>query len=245
MKSFVATVTALGLLTASTAALAQEDHNRPEQGARPAGGQPPGRPSGPQGAGAHAGPAERSAGAQGPGRSAGEQNPSRAPAQPGDRGGRGPGQQPAGHAPGPTTPRTDRSVDQGARQAGHNPPSAAQGPGVGANRPGSASHAAPPAGARATARSPNVTALRGNIQAPRHFSAGAYRPPQGYSYRRWSYGDRLPPAYFGRSYWLTNYLAYALFAPPPGLVWIRVGPDALLIDQYSGEVVRAEYGVFY
>jgi Ni/Co efflux regulator RcnB len=239
MKSFVATVTALGLLAASTAALAQEDHNRPEQGARPAGGQGPSRPSGPQGGGGRAGPAAEHA----PGRSAGEQNAGRAPAQPADRGGRS--QPSAGHAPGPAAPSTDRSADQTTRRANNNPPNATQGPGAGGNRAGSASHAAPPSGARATARSPNVAALRGNVQAPRHFSAGAYRAPQGYSYRRWGFGERLPPAYFGRSYWLTNFLAYGLLAPPPGLVWIRVGPDALLIDQYSGEVVRAEYGVFY
>ncbi|WP_293369234.1 RcnB family protein [Phenylobacterium sp.] len=250
MKSFVATVTVLGLLATSSTALAQPDHNRPEQGARPAGGQAPNRPSGPQGGGGHAGPApERGAGAQNPGRGAGEQNPGRAPGQPSDRGGRGQGQQSAGRAPTPATSPANRPADQTARRATHSPPSTAQGPGPGAgaggNRAGTASRAAPSAGGRATARSPSVAALRGNVQAPRRFSAGAYRQPQGYSYRRWGYGDRLPPAYFGRSYWLTNFLAYGLFGPPPGLVWIRVGPDALLIDEYSGEVVRAEYGVFY
>lgn len=91
----------------------------------------------------------------------------------------------------------------------------------------------------------DIAALRGNVQAPRHFQAGAYRPPQGFVSRHWRYGDRLPRAYYARNYWLTNFLIYGLLSPPPGLVWVRVGPDALLIDEYTGEVVRMEYGVFY
>ena len=96
-----------------------------------------------------------------------------------------------------------------------------------------------------TQRSPAVAALRRNVQASQHFHAGAYRPPQGYAPRRWSYGDRLPSAYFGRGYWITNYWIYSLSAPPPGLVWIRVGNDALLIDEYTGEVIQVDYGFFY
>jgi Ni/Co efflux regulator RcnB len=90
-----------------------------------------------------------------------------------------------------------------------------------------------------------VAALRRNVQAQRHFSAGAYRQPQGYRQRHWSYGQRLPGGYYARNYWITDYLAYSLFAPPDGLVWVRVGPDALLIDQYSGEIIQVDYGVFY
>jgi Ni/Co efflux regulator RcnB len=83
------------------------------------------------------------------------------------------------------------------------------------------------------------------VQAPRHFRAGAYRPPPGFQSRRWSFGDRLPRAYYARGYWLSNFLIYGLLAPPPGLVWVRVGPDALLIDEFTGEIIRVEYGVFY
>jgi Ni/Co efflux regulator RcnB len=96
-----------------------------------------------------------------------------------------------------------------------------------------------------THQSPAIAALRRNVQAPRHFQAGAYRAPQGYAPRHWSYGQRLPNAYFARNYWITDFLDYALFAPPPGLVWVRVGDDALLIDEYSGEIIQVEYGVFY
>jgi Ni/Co efflux regulator RcnB len=84
-----------------------------------------------------------------------------------------------------------------------------------------------------------------NVSASRRFQAGSYRAPQGYSYRRWSWGQRLPAVYFGRDYWIGDYSSYGLFAPPYGLVWVRVGPDALLIDEYSGEIVQVDYGMFY
>ena len=83
------------------------------------------------------------------------------------------------------------------------------------------------------------------MQASHRYRAGAYRPPQGYTYRRWAYGQRLPGAYYARNFWISNFLAYSLFAPPPGLVWVRYGPDALLIDQYTGEIIQVRYGVFY
>lgn len=96
-----------------------------------------------------------------------------------------------------------------------------------------------------TRRPAAVAARRRNIQAPRHFHAGAYRAPRGYVARRWSFGERLPAAYFARDYWLGNYALYGLFAPPSGLVWVRVGNDGLLIDEYTGEIVQVEYGLFY
>ena len=49
----------------------------------------------------------------------------------------------------------------------------------------------------------------------------------------------------GANYWLKDYVDYGLPPPPYGAVWVRVGGDALLIDQYTGEVIAVEYGVFY
>ncbi len=100
-------------------------------------------------------------------------------------------------------------------------------------------------GTIAARRAADLPSLRRNVQAPQHFHAGDYRPPQGYQARHWSYGERLPRDYFARDYWLTDYFMYALFAPPDGYVWVRVGDDALLIDEETGEIIRVEYGVFY
>jgi Ni/Co efflux regulator RcnB len=91
----------------------------------------------------------------------------------------------------------------------------------------------------------NVAALRRNVTAVRRFHAGVYRAPPGYRYRRWGFGEVLPGVYFGRQFWITDWLAFGLFAPPDGLVWVRYGPDAFLIDQYTGEIIQVDYGVFY
>ena len=74
---------------------------------------------------------------------------------------------------------------------------------------------------------------------------GAWRQPQGYYYRHWGYGDRLPYGWFARSFWLTNFWLYGLTAPPYDYSWVREGPDALLVNVYTGQVVEVEYGVFY
>jgi len=91
----------------------------------------------------------------------------------------------------------------------------------------------------------NVSGSHRNVQASQRFSAGSYRPPMGYVSRNWNYGQYLPAAYYARGYWINDYLLYALYGPPSGFVWVRVGDDALLINRYTGEVVAVETGVFY
>jgi len=84
-----------------------------------------------------------------------------------------------------------------------------------------------------------------NFRASQRFRAGAYRRPPGYFARRWSWGQTLPVAFWARDYWLTDFYAYDLPPPPYGATWVRVGDDALLIDQYTGEIIEVNYGVFY
>jgi Ni/Co efflux regulator RcnB len=91
----------------------------------------------------------------------------------------------------------------------------------------------------------DVTTYRKTVTATHHYNAGAYRAPPGYSYRRYGVGERLPTAFFARDFWLTDYASYGLIAPPgDGYVWVRFGPDALLIDEDTGETVQVVYGVF-
>jgi len=99
--------------------------------------------------------------------------------------------------------------------------------------------------ANATTRNRSIASLRINVQSSHQFHDGNYSQPVGYQVRHWGYGDRLPNAYFARNYWIADFLMFGLFAPPEGLVWVRVGDDALLIDEYTGEVVQVDYGVFY
>ncbi|HEY2177922.1 MAG TPA: RcnB family protein [Caulobacteraceae bacterium] len=84
-----------------------------------------------------------------------------------------------------------------------------------------------------------------NVQAQRRFQGGFWRAPPGFAYRRWSYGQVLPGVYLGQNYWINNWAAFGLFAPPPGLVWVRYGPDVLLVDRYTGQIVQVRYGIFY
>lgn len=90
-----------------------------------------------------------------------------------------------------------------------------------------------------------VQQYRRNYDAPRRYRVGQYRWRDGYSYHRYGYGQRLPRHFYGRNYWLTNFLIYGLFSPPEGYVWVRYGPDALLIDEYTGEIVQVRYNMFY
>jgi Ni/Co efflux regulator RcnB len=84
-----------------------------------------------------------------------------------------------------------------------------------------------------------------NFDAPRRYRVEPYHAPRGYYYRRWGYGQRLPAAYYVRSFWLMDFLTYGLLSPPEGYVWVRFGPDALLIDEETGEIVQVQYNVFY
>jgi Ni/Co efflux regulator RcnB len=110
-------------------------------------------------------------------------------------------------------------------------------------------HTGGTAGGHATTGHPHVTVdlttFHKNFTSPNHYHYGDYNGPPGYAYRQWGYGETLPAAYWAENYWLTSYLNFGLAPPPDGCVWVRVGPDALLIDEDNGQVVQAVYGVFY
>jgi Ni/Co efflux regulator RcnB len=84
-----------------------------------------------------------------------------------------------------------------------------------------------------------------DFRSDRRFRIGPYRPPTGFYGHRWTFGEYLPQPYWARDYWLLDFAAYGLEPPPYGAVWVRVGSDALLIDEYSGEIITVAYDVFY
>jgi Ni/Co efflux regulator RcnB len=100
---------------------------------------------------------------------------------------------------------------------------------------------------RAVTERPNGNRIvRKVVRAPRRFHAA--RPwiaPRGFTYRRFSLGERIPSVLLAADYFLTDFMLYGLEAPPPGYVWVRDGTDAVLVDRYTGEVVEVEYDVFY
>lgn len=106
------------------------------------------------------------------------------------------------------------------------------------------------AGSRGEARTQARITRESRPQAFQHrdirrVRAGAFHYPRGYSYRRWSVGARLPIFFISSPYFFSDYLDVGLEPPPYGYRWVRYGPDALLVDRYTGEVVDVAYDVFY
>ncbi len=83
-----------------------------------------------------------------------------------------------------------------------------------------------------------------NYQAARAFHVGPYYPPAGWGYRRWTYGQILPRAFWAPQYVLGDYWLFNLEVPPGGYEWVRDGADALLVNTTTGEILQVEYGVF-
>jgi hypothetical protein len=72
-----------------------------------------------------------------------------------------------------------------------------------------------------------------------------YVYPPAWGYRRWEVGAFLPPVILARDYWYPDWDLLGLPPPPPDFQWVRYGPDLLLVDLTSGEVVEVVYDVFY
>lgn len=81
-------------------------------------------------------------------------------------------------------------------------------------------------------------------KAERHYRAAAYQRPQGYQYRHWNRGDRLPPAYRAERYRVVNYRAYRLPPPPRGHYYTRVDNDVLLTAAATGVISSVIVGLF-
>jgi Ni/Co efflux regulator RcnB len=83
---------------------------------------------------------------------------------------------------------------------------------------------------------------------PRNFHpirVSAFRYPRGYHYRRFRTGLLLPRLFLSSYYFFNDWGALGLGPPPPGYVWVRYGPDLLLVSRYSGRIADVIYGAFY
>lgn len=86
--------------------------------------------------------------------------------------------------------------------------------------------------------------LHHNFQARHGYRIGPYHAPPHFAYRRWVYGEILPPVFWAPDYFLADYWLFGLDIPPVGMEWVRYGPDAILVDTTSGEICQVVYGVF-
>ena len=82
-------------------------------------------------------------------------------------------------------------------------------------------------------------------RAEHRFRVGLYHAPHGWYWRNWAVGADLPHAWWTTNYWLNDWWSFDLPEPPDGYVWVRVGPNAMLIDDTTGRIVEIEYDVFY
>ncbi|HEV2530600.1 RcnB family protein [Phenylobacterium sp.] len=72
-----------------------------------------------------------------------------------------------------------------------------------------------------------------------------YRRPPHFFVHAWSFGEFLPPAWYGPEYLIADWWDYDLPAPPYGYDWVRVGDDAVLVEDYSGRIVQVVRALFW
>jgi len=89
----------------------------------------------------------------------------------------------------------------------------------------------------------NQFSYRGHAFNRVHAAAFVY--PSGWAYRRWAVGAILPPLFLVPAYYYADWAALGLSAPEPGFQWVRYGPDLVLVNVSTGEVVDVVYGAFY
>ncbi len=240
MRKFLVSAAIVGLIAGFPPAFAQDREHRdqagPPQGEQHGGGQPHGGGA-PQGGpgprpAAQANPAPRG----GPEHTSGRQNGGAQPARPASEPSN------ANHGNFQAHPNEPPNANHGNFQAHPNEPSNAM---RGNPRPAPAPANAMRGSGGSGRDFSSARNYHQNFNASRRFHGPAYRPPQGYYARHWTWGMTLPPLFWARQYWLMDYTIYALPPPPFGAIWVRVGDDALLIDQTSGTIIEVDYGVFY
>jgi hypothetical protein len=85
--------------------------------------------------------------------------------------------------------------------------------------------------------------FRGHPFNPVHISPFIY--PHGWAYRRWIIGATLPALFLAPAYYYAEWAGLGLPPPDPGFQWVRYGPDLLLVNVGTGQVVDVVYGAFY
>jgi len=79
---------------------------------------------------------------------------------------------------------------------------------------------------------------------PVHFPHPWVYPP-GYAYRLWVVGAILPPLFWSTpTYYYTGWDVMGLPPPDPGFQYIEYGPDLLLVNVATGQIVQVFPGAF-
>jgi Ni/Co efflux regulator RcnB len=84
--------------------------------------------------------------------------------------------------------------------------------------------------------------FRGHAERP--FAAARYNWPRGQIYRRYRLGMYLPPIFWLSDALSLDYVDYGLAVPPVDCAWVRYGPDMLLVNRVTGQVIDVVYDAF-
>jgi len=79
-----------------------------------------------------------------------------------------------------------------------------------------------------------------------HFARPWAYPP-GFGYRLWAVGAILPPLFWAANspYYYAGWGDLGLPPPDPGFQYVQYGPDLVLVNVGTGEVVQVFPGAFY
>ena len=112
-------------------------------------------------------------------------------------------------------------------------------------RPAVVPHAPPPAGPHGPGPGPHGAQFVYHGHPFNRVHAAPFVYPAGWGYRRWGIGMVLPPLFLVPAYYYAEWAALGLAPPQPGFEWVRYGPDLLLVNVTTGQVVDVVYGAFY
>jgi Ni/Co efflux regulator RcnB len=78
-----------------------------------------------------------------------------------------------------------------------------------------------------------------------HGAPGYWHGPHaGFGYHGWGFGAYLPEAVLAPAYFVADFVDYGLAAPPADFEWVQDGPNALLVNLDSGQVVQVVPNAF-
>ena len=133
-----------------------------------------------------------------------------------------------------TRPQTGRPGGRGSRPAAaqtsrQRPPAARRGPVRGAG----------------AARGPHANQFRHRGRYFNRIRGPAFVWPRGFGYRRWAVGGILPSVFLASPYFFTGWAGLGLQAPGPGFQWVRYGPDLVLVNLRTGQIVDVIHDAFF
>jgi hypothetical protein len=91
---------------------------------------------------------------------------------------------------------------------------------------------------------PHPGGLHPNGFHPGHGFGGPHGGFYPVGFHHWGYGSYLPRGWLIPERFVVDFADYNLVAPPADYQWVQNGPDALLVNLDTGQVVQVVPGAF-